>query len=245
MGSPSKKAILYFLRSIKSWFLGKSLNVFEPFPVAMTFTWGKPLLRSCWVLAIFGGPMGVTNKILPGIWFSSVFSYRFTTPQGQATFLHGFPQQQELWGTRWSWKLLWLVVSCLWSSSSSPLGKRFKRKSTGKSGWWKMKDVFSVRKLSSEPCNHCLLAWLLLPSIIPTCDIAIFIHKLDMGQNLRDGIMGCVDVIKPSFFLVTPMTQTMPWMLFPAQELNEQPMVPSGHVWGWKFMVHNTYPLVN
>ena len=128
----------------------------------------------------------------------------FTTPQGQATFLHGFPQQQELWGTRWSWKLLWLVVSCLWSSYSSPeRGSRENRRENQADGE-KMKDAFSVGKLSSEPCNHCLFAWLLLPSMLLTCDIAIFIHKLDMGQNLRDGTMGCVDVIKPPVFFGDP-----------------------------------------
>lgn len=195
-----KKQFFIFLRSIKSWVLGKRLNVFEPFPVAMTFTWGKPLPVSGVVS---------TSHLWGPIWGLRIRScqdgdriYNAAGTSHLSTRLS--PTTRTLRHTLIV-KLLWLVVSCLWSSSSSPLGKRFKRKSTGKSGWWKMKDVFSVRKLLSEPCKHCLLAWLLLPSIILTCDIAIFIHKLDMGQNLRDGTMGCVDVIKPPIFLWWPL----------------------------------------
>ena len=127
-GVPLKKSNSLFFTQYQIMIFGKEPRG-KPLPVSGVVSTSHLYL---------GAHMGVANKILPGIWFSSVFSYRFTTPQGQATFLHGFPQQQELWGTRWSWKLLWLVVSCLWSSYSSPeRGSRENRRENQADGRWK------------------------------------------------------------------------------------------------------------
>ena len=77
------------------------------------------------------------------------------------------------------------------------------------------KTCFPLHNSSSDECNHDLFASLLLPPIFS--DLWHCQHwQTGYGSNLQR------------------------W--FPAvQELNEQPMVPSGHVWDrWKFMVHNT-----
>lgn len=139
MGSPSKKAILYFLRSIKSWFLGKSLNVFEPFPVAMTFTWGKPLLRSCWVLAIFGGQWGLRIRSCQGSDSRLFFPTDLQRLRDKPPFYTAFPNNKnfEAHAEAGNCCDLWSVASGHRLHLPSGRGSRENRRENQADGRWK------------------------------------------------------------------------------------------------------------